>query len=423
MIQELSITNTLSIKTKQTISFEASKNTKEDAVHYIDIGSTRLLKLAAIYGSNASGKTNFLKAVNFYFRFMLYAFSDLKPKEGISFIPFLFDSKTLQAPGVFDIVFFYDSIKYEYHLSLDAKCVHTESLYYSPKGQKKLIYNRTLKSNTTSSSSPLYNWKFGDTLSGNKTEISKMTRPNTTFLNTAAQLEQPELGAVYDALASNIMPIITSTTKGLMGYTIKLLENNAIYKKDILSLLEKADFGKIKDIIVEEREVPIAFWEKLTTETKKDLSSINKKSTIKEVFISHKYDSDYNLPLSNESAGTQRMLELAGPILKVIKNNYFICIDEIEASLHQELLEFLFVTFLENSKESQILFTTHNLDLLESELLLDDGIWFCEKEEDGGSVYTSLVEYKGIRKEASRKKLYNAGRFGAKPIISTFIVD
>ena len=92
-------------------------------------------------------------------------------------------------------------------------------------------------------------------------------------------------------------------------------------------------------------------------------------------------------------------------------------IDELESSLHQDLVEAFLRLFLELSKDSQLLFTTHNQELLESGLLIDDEVWFCGKTETGNSVYSSISDYSGIRKETSRKKLYQAGKFGALPNI------
>jgi len=423
MIQEFSIENTLSIKTRQTISFEAVQDSNEDSLHYIQIGSTRLLKLAAIFGSNASGKSNMLKAVDFYLDFILSAFSDLKPKENTGFIPFSFDTETIKAPGSFDVTFFCDEIKYEYQLTLDSKCVHSEKLTYSPKGQKKLVYQRTCSDCTGNCDTLNYEWKWGDTLVGSKKKIAEMTRPNTTFLNTAAQLEHPDLGKVYHSLRMSFMSTITPGTRGLMNFTIQRIEKNEGFKKDILNLLEKSDFGQIKDIVLKTREVPSSFIDTLPDAAKEGLKNTEGKYVTKDLLLSHQYGKNYLLPIAKESAGTQRLLELAGPLFEIIRNKHFICIDEIESSLHQELLEFILKTFLENSKESQILFTTHNLDLLDTEFILDDEVWFSEKDENGGSNYTGYVEFTGVRKGASRKKLYAAGKFGAKPIISTLITD
>jgi AAA15 family ATPase/GTPase len=96
-------------------------------------------------------------------------------------------------------------------------------------------------------------------------------------------------------------------------------------------------------------------------------------------------------------------------------------IDEIECSLHKDLLEFFLDTFLDNGKESQFIFTTHITDLMDSELLRDDEVWFAKKQSDGSSTYDSISDYEGVRKGASRKKLYEADRFGARPIISRVV--
>jgi len=423
MIQEFSIENTYSIKTRQTISFEAVQDNIEDSVHYITIGSTRLLKLAAIYGSNASGKSNMLKAVNFYINFIVNAFTKLKPQEQTGFQPFAFSKEMRDKPGGFQLVFFSDDIKYEFEICLDRKCIHTERLSYSPKGQKKLIYQRTCQNCSDECEKLEYDWKWGDTLSGSKKKIADMTRYNVTFLNTAAQLDHPDLGSIYNDISNAFMPLITPGTLGLIDYTIERLEKVAESKKEILNLLSKADFSHINDITVHTKEAPSSLINSFSDEVRKEILGDEGKFVTKEILLSHQYDDNVLMHLSHESAGTRRMLELSGPLLEIIQNKHFITVDEIESSLHQELLEFLLKTFLENSKKSQMLFTTHNLDLLDSEFLIDDEIWFSEKGDDGGSIYTGFVEYTGIRKGTSRKKLYNAGKFGAKPIISSLITD
>jgi len=423
MIQEFTIANTLSIKTPQTISFEATRDESDRHVHYITVGSVKLLKLAAIFGGNASGKSNMLKALDFYIVFILNAFSDLKPKERTGFRPFAFDPDTREAPGSFAITFYSDGVKHDYQLTLDKKCVHEEKLTYSPKGQKKLIFHRTCVDCSGDCDSLSYKWKWGDTLLGSKSKIAEMTRQNTTFLNTAAQLEHPDLGKLYDSLRKFFLPIITPKTSGLMPFTMQRIEKSEAIKNDILAFLEKADFGHINDIIIKSKEIPASVLDGLPDEARKELKTGDGKYIIKDLILSHRYGKDYPLSISRESAGTQRIVELAGPLLEIIKGRHFICIDELESSLHQELLEFILKTFLENSSESQILFTTHNLDLLDTEFLLDDEIWFSEKDEIGGSNYKGFVEYTGVRKGASRKKLYNAGKFGAKPIISNFIAE
>ena len=117
-----------------------------------------------------------------------------------------------------------------------------------------------------------------------------------------------------------------------------------------------------------------------------------------------------------ESAGTIRMLELVGPLVDTSLTSMSI-IDELESSLHQDLVEAFLRLFLELSLNSQLFFTTHNQEWLEPGLLLDAEVWFCGKTKNGNSIYSSISDYSGIRKETSRKKLYQAGKFGALPNI------
>ena len=111
------------------------------------------------------------------------------------------------------------------------------------------------------------------------------------------------------------------------------------------------------------------------------------------------------------------MLELFLPLSELISQKSVLLIDEIESSLHQELLEKFLQLYIQCSEYSQIIFTTHNQDLLDSDLLRDDEIWFCDKKENGRSEYNCITDFTGIRKEASRKKLYQADKFNALPII------
>ncbi len=422
MIQEFSITNTYSIKERQNISFEAAFH-EPGSIHYCKGPSAKkLLKMAVVYGANASGKSNLIKAFDFYCAFIKNGFTKLKPNEETGFVPFAFDEQSKINPGTFEIVFYLNDIKYEYCISLDTLCVHEESLSYSPKGQRKLFFRRVFKNDPENRENPEYTWKWGDAFTGNKNNISGMTRSNVSFLNTAAQLGHKELSAVHSFFNDclSIFPLFNeffeSAVNQFDSYEEKL-------KKEAMDFLSSAGFGHIDDIIIKEQEIPASFVREFSEILKLDLTKNKDAHTYKNVFLSHKYRNNYLLPLGEESEGTKRLINLAIPLTLLFKEWGFLCIDEIEFSLHQELVEFIIRTFLEKSSSSQLLFTTHNVDLLESGLLRDDEIWFSEKGENGGTSYTSLAEYKGVRKGASRKKLYLAGKFGALPIMSEYVSE
>ena len=148
------------------------------------------------------------------------------------------------------------------------------------------------------------------------------------------------------------------------------------------------------------------------------------KNRIEKIAFSHIYDEkNYTLPFSAESMGTRRLFELAGPLLDCIHHEKNIFIDEIESSLHDDLLFFFISTFLENTRESQLLFTTHNQNLLDSDLLRNDEIWFVQKDNSGESGFFSLAEFKDVPENVSRRDLYKAGAFGALPRTSKFFKE
>ena len=417
MIQEFTIENMYSIKNRQTISFEAISNEIDKTNHFIDIGGKRLLKIIALIGPNAAGKSNMLHAFDNCFRFMMNGFTHLKPKEDTGFVPFFFDEESIKKPGYFELVFFMNKIKYEYQLIFDANFVHKESLFFSPKGQKKLIFERSCK-NIYYQEKLDYNYKWGDIFTGAKSRIASMTRPNVTFFNTAAQLHHPLIQKIYDWLENSHLPIIIPSQQNLLFWTIGQIEKDDKQKKELLSFLKNAGFDYIKDIIITDEEIPTSFLERLPENDRAEFKNNDGKYTVKEILITHNYKHIYNLPVYDESRGTQRLLELAGPLLTILYNKMFLCIDEIEASLHEDLQNFLINTFLDNSSGSQIIFTTHNQSLMG--LLPDDSIWLVEKGEDGGSTYNCLAHQSGIRKATSRIKLYKEGKLGALPNISLY---
>ncbi|MHB9291211.1 hypothetical protein Holit_00283 [Hollandina sp. SP2] len=405
MIQEFSIENTRSIKDRQTISFEALGS--GDDIHIIQAGNKRLLKLAALYGANGSGKTNILTAFKVFMKFILNSLSAIKPAEKIGVIPFLFGDYPISRPSSFEIVFYIEDIQYTYSIAIDANCVQKESLSYKPHKKKKNLYERQLKGS-------IYEYRWGEDLTGDKLKLSEITRPNATFLNTAAQFELPEIQKIYRFLYGLSFQLITPRDI-YWDKTVTLIETDKQAKSEILDLLNKADLAEINDIVIEHHNVNLKGV---------SLGDIrfhsNSGGRITTVYISHNYGTNFRLPLNMESSGTQRLFDISTPLIQSLHENKFLSIDEIEASLHDDLLEYYIKSFLTNSVNSQMIFTTHNQNLLDSELLRNDEVWFAEKGSDGGSKFYSLAEFKGLKKGVSRRELYKAGRFGALPLTGTF---
>ena len=200
----------------------------------------------------------------------------------------------------------------------------------------------------------------------------------------------------------------------LSSYIFRKVEKDASFKKILTNLLSASDIGVINDIRVIAEDIPETVIRQLPIEV-----IVKHKGKLRTPILNHSYnDSNYSLPFSLESAGTKKLMQLSLPLYDLIVSESIVLIDELESSLHQELIELFLELFLEISDHSQLLFTTHNQDLLDSGLLRDDEVWFCYKTLEGNSVYNSITDYKGIRKETSRKKLYNADKFGALPNVN-----
>lgn len=403
MIIDFSIANTYSIREKQTISFEPTSYDESDKLHYIDVEGTKLLKTACIYGPNAAGKSNIALALRFYLNFMAYSFYSSRPDSEIPLIPFLFTYDDMDSIcGEFDLNFFALSteeqryVKYSYHLKMNRKQIIEESLSYYPKKLPRLVFERRMQ-----------NIEWGASIKGAKKALEDIILPNCTVISAGSKTNFTVLKDVFTYMSIRFKGYIGVYSDGNISQDLlKKLDEDYSLNKKATGFLSYADFGSISEIAIRAEE------------NDTNNAGMNENKNIKRrATVIHEYNNKkYPLPLGWESAGTIRMLELVEPLVESSRSSMTI-IDELESSLHQDLIESFLRLFLELSKDSQLLFTTHNQDFLDSGLLLDDEIWFCSKTNDGNSVYDSISDYTGLRKETSRKKLYQAGKFGALPNI------
>ena len=397
MILEYSVKNTYSIGEKQTISFEPTSFNENDALHYIDVDGKKILKLACIYGANAAGKTNMAIALNFYLNFMTYSFYSMRPKTEIPFVPYCFENEKIEdVNGEFELVFYiFNSdegkfIKYNYFLKLNKKQIEEESLSYYPKKLPRLVFKRLGQK-----------IEWGPSVKGAKKSIEDIILPNCTVISASSKTNLNLVKDVFFYISNRVRKYINPFNNRVSQTLLEKLDTDKSFNEKATGLLSFADFGSISNI-------------EIKRETKEFDSQ---ESVIRQASVVHKYNGkEFALPLGLESAGTLRILELVEPLIDSSLSSMSI-IDELEASLHQDLLESFLRLFIELSTNSQLLFTTHNQELLDSGLLLDDEVWFCYKTDEGNSVYNSISDYSGIRKETSRKKLYQAGKFGALPNI------
>ena len=401
MIVNFSIQNFGSIKDKQTLSFEADASEHLEDTYVVHTAGKRLLKLALIYGANASGKTTVLKALDFLRDLVV------NPKEKktdiLNFSPYLFDTKTPQQPTELSIEFIHEEVCYQYEVAFTGQAVISEALYIDT-FERVLVFSRT-----TDIEGQLTKISFGDKITLEKSALQVLelnTLWNNTvlggFLKTNINLE--EFRRVADWFNNYLKPLIAPQTQ-LDSYVTSKIDEKEIVKEEVLEILKKADFN-ISDIIIERRKDP-----------RKGIDRIN-------LFSEHMVnDISYKLPMEQESEGTKRFYGFAGLLALLIKTPTIFPIDELESSLHPDLYTHFLLSFLQNAQHSQLIATTHNRELLDdTDIFRNDVIWFTDKGEDFATQLYSLADFD----TSTIKNILNAykiGKFSAIPRLSDTFID
>ena len=398
MIAEIKFKNMFSFKDETLFSFEANNEKEMEEYHVVEVvPGVRLLKLAVVYGANASGKSNFIKISDFLKRFIVRVPAHKKEETGI--VPFLMDRGCLNQPSELSISFYntinQQTVKFVYTLVLTRFFIQKETLTYYPDQQPAMIFERTMDNNISTI-------RFGTKVklsAAAKEEITLKCLPNMSVFAAYMQVNVsvPEIESVLNYFNKQVMPAVTPGLS-LEKYSEQYLQQEET-KDYILRYLKEADFN-ISNII--EKEDDASFNVDML------FQHIVKNEEGKDVF--------YDFPALLESQGTIRTMRLAGCIKETIENNAFLAIDEIESSLHPKLIEYIIERFLKESERAQLLITTHYDGLLgEDDLLRKDTIWFTEKNSNGATDLFPLTDFKGLNRISSLQKAYKFGKFGAVP--------
>ena len=421
MIVNFSIQNFGSIKDKQTLSFEADDSNHLEDTYVVYTAGKRLLKLALIYGANASGKTTVLKALDFLRDLVV------NPKEKktdiLHFDPFLFDVQTPLQPTELSIEFVHEEVCHQYEIAFTRQAIISEALYIDTfERVRVLVYSRT-----TDIEEQLTKISFGDkiTIDKNAQQVLELnTLWNNTvlggFLKTNINLE--EFRRVADWFGNYLKSIIAPQTQ-LDSYVTSKIDEKKIIKEEVVNILKKADFN-ISDIVIERKKEPIS--DEYISLLRERIGEIaNHISGIEHVnlFLEHTINNiSYNLPINAESEGTKRFYGFAGLLALLIKTPTIFPIDELESSLHPDLYMHFLLSFLQNAQHSQLIATTHNRELLgDSDIFRNDVIWFTDKGEDSATQLYSLADFD----TSAIKNILNAykiGKFSGVPrLFDTFI--
>ena len=428
MIINFSVENFGSIKEKQTLSFLANKSDHLEDYYIIEpIKGLRLNKLALIYGANASGKTTVLKALDFLRDICTEPFD--KKTEKFDFEPFLFDEKTPIQNTKFELEFVQNGIRYFYEVELNKNCIVKEKLYnFNP--NKALVFERN-----TDEQKELTSIKFGSKIPKRKTledNLEIFTLWNNTDLGgfLKANIESELLKNFLDLLKIDLYPTLSNNVNARLFIT-SIIANDIINKNHIAKFLKIADFNISTLIIKREKEfIPKSiideseFFIRTENGIAVEMNAIENNN----VYFNHTVNGkNFTLPIDLESDGTQKYFELSGILGMLILGICIIPIDELESSLHPDLFNHFLLTYLVNGKkESQLIATTHNREILNNrDLFRDDAIWFTDKNEDSATELYSLADFDSsvVRDTTNVLNAYKSGKLGGVPNLGDYYID
>ena len=420
MILELKFKNFLSFKDEVVFSFEATSDKYlEDYYVAEPEPGVRILKMAMIYGANASGKSNVLHAFDFVRSFVKRI--PTQSEKSTEFIPFKFvDNQDL--PGSFDMIFYIEGTKYKYSLVLDEEKVHSEILHYYPGTQPAIIFERTLDIKNDTSI-----LKFGSKIKLSDQAIEAIQLKTLKNMSVFAAFTQvnislPQLNIPLNWFRKQFMPMIDPYSS-LTNYSDSYIKKDERVKNQALDFINKADFNisavsfKKQTTWLDDEVLKLIEAGSMPNEHKllnEKAIHIDKRLFEHKIIIKNKVKY-YSLPDELESKGTLRYYGLSAPFFNAISNDSFLSIDEIGTALHPLLVMHFLKEFLKKSNKAQLLFSTHNDSLLsEKDIIRKDAIWFTEKDKQGITSLYSLSDF-NIRKELSYYNAYKQGKFGAIP--------
>lgn len=406
MITEIHLSNFYSIKDEVVLDLKAgnikTQKSQDLSRNVFDYADTQVLKSIALYGANASGKSNIIKAIQFCVNMIINSHNH---NENVifNFKPFKFQGFA-QKPSTFRINFVNKGIEFEYSFSLNQTEILTEELYYYPNGRRAKVFTRDESAGTEKSTI----YSFSSAIK-KPMDVAENTSKKTLYISRASQMDRE--------IAKEIFRFFTeSFVFGHLGFnavTIEKLFNEN--KATLLKALQIAD-SDIVEIRISNEIIP---GKNFSADFTKNTLSIEEVAQPHLVLTSyHKSNPTIKFDfLLEESAGTLALFAFMLTILDVIKYNKILLVDEIEMSLHTKIVEYIIELF-NASRSAQLIYTTHNTNLLDLDKLRKDQIYFVNKKEDGSSDLYSLFDYKDFRDTMDVEKAYLQGRFDAIPYIN-----
>jgi len=380
MILELRLSNIFSLRDEITLDLQAAKiqtkKGRELEGNMFRVGDEHLLKSVAIFGANASGKSNVIKAIRACVG-MIRSSHNFNEDTTFGFVSFKFDNYD-QKPSTFYVRFLIDGIEYEYSFSMTRQEILTEQLYYYPNGRKSLIFSRDESKGPEKKD--VYDFKL---VLKRPMDVAANTSRKTLFISRASQMDRDIAKQIFRFFCDDVV----LDYKLPIGLSVEQMLNTQ--KEQLLDILKTAD---------------------------SDIVDIRQQGNIIKTYHRNNPDVAFDFE-TEESEGTKTLFRMMLCMIDIIRNGKLLLIDEIDKSLHTQLVEYIIGMFNE-SNNAQLVYTTHNTRLLNTDFQRRDQVYFVNKREDGSSDLYSLFDFKDYRDTLDMEKAYLQGRFDAIPYLS-----
>lgn len=419
MLLRFSASNFASLRDSQELTMIASKlrGETQGLIETPELRGEAILPSAVIYGANASGKSNLIKALGRMRNFVLNSHRQGEPGEPLPLKRFALDPNYQDAPSVFSIDFICNSALYSYSFDATSAGFSRESLHVTREGRASLLFERSSQG-----------FSFGRSLKGRNKVIEDLTRPNSLYLSAAAQNNHEELGAVANFFrelrvdSANPVPARIVSTRlaeaGLPEKAVVLLKEIDIgvsdFKIDELPVEQRVNRYVLRRSVPQGDLFPAGAPDGRFVERDRDLRFRLGHPAIdgKAIYFD----------LADESAGTLQLLAILGPLFLALEKGSVVVIDEFGGRMHTRASEIILSLFNDkatNPKGAQLIVTTHDTNLLNATGLRRDQVWFTEKDHGGATHLYPLTDFE-TRKGDNLEKGYLQGRFGAIPFAGSF---
>jgi len=420
MLVEFTVKNYRSIKDEQVFSMVKAKGDElESSNSFVPSAPTSvpLLRSSAIYGPNAAGKSNVIRAMMEMESIVRNSASSSQEGDDIPVTPFLFDEASANDPTEFEMVFISEGIRYQFGFSATKTNIIEEWLIAYPKGRAQRWYSRGFNKKTNESE-----YKFSDFLTGQKSVWQNSTRSNALFLSTAVQLNSEQLKPVFNWFKDMLRP--ANVGGWGPGFTASLCEKSST-KNRVLDFLKAADFD-IHDIEIDKAKFdPDSLPDEFPSAVREKIIKDMKGKEMLDIKTIHKSGNGNLIPLDfdEESDGTQKFFSFAGPWMDTLSKGYILVIDELHDNLHPKMVKYLVELFHSdktNPNNAQLIFTTHETSILNQDIFRRDQVWFCEKDKSQATSLYPLTDFSPRKDRENIELGYLSGRYGALPFVRPF---